>query len=137
METPQVLIHRRGNKKGLIARASGTGSVKVCRVTRKLLEPYGGHRDGSCASARSVRAKVAETSPCPLRDDPTEPKADRTVGGGVSGGCGPCGLSSPPILLLVAVEPKACYPVNHWLELQALSVSGLLLVNREKRGRDN
>lgn len=95
METPQVLIHRRGNKKGLIARASGTGSVKVCRVTRKLLEPYGGHRDGSCASARSVRAKVAETSPCPLRDDPTEPKADRTVGGGVSGGCGPCGLSYP------------------------------------------
>lgn len=70
METPQVLVHRRGNKKGLIARASGTGSVKVCRKTRKLLEPYGWHRDSSCASARSVRAQVAETSPCPLRDDP-------------------------------------------------------------------
>lgn len=129
-----MLVYRRGNKKGLIARASGTGSVKVCRITRKLLEPYGGHRDGSCASARSVRAKVAETSPCPLRDDPTEPKADRTVGGGVSGGCGPCGLSYPAA---GCCRTQGMLPVNHWLELHALSVSGLLLVNREKRGRDN
>lgn len=135
METSQVLVHRKGNKEGLVARASGTGSLEVCPTTRKLLERYGGHRGGSCASARS---QVAETSPRPPRDDPTGTKPIGKLVGVSWEGVVSVGSSPPPILLLVAVEPKASYPVNHWLaELQALSMSGLLRVNREKRRRDN